>query len=340
MSGVQNLFCYLPMINRIKARLLPKQAFYYNIEQFNEYNGVVFIKGWAFFAGSPITHILHSTKNGGWKKVPFESFESDDVAQAHQNINGKNARFFIRMLDDLPEDPLKLKLKFQAGSGIAAQVHEAHTLHIHGIERGPYRQFVPNFFKNYVVGKDIKTALEIGSRARSGVNNRDTYLPKDIEFTGVDVLEGECVDVVCDAHQLADFVEHDKYDLVYSLNVFEHLLMPWKVVLELNKVMKQGGIVMIFTHHAYPLHDLPWDYYRFSDNAWYSMFNKATGFEIIKTELIDPVSIVPKCIYEGSVGVKDGDAYIHSAVIAKKISDTKLEWPVDSRNIIETEYPH
>ena len=199
---------------------------------------------------------------------------------------------------------------------------------------------MPNFFKDYVEGESIKTALEIGSRARSGVNNRDTYLPKGIDFTGVDVLEGECVDVVCDAHQLSDFVKHDNYELVYSLNVFEHLLMPWKVVLEINKVMKKGGIVMIFTHHAYPLHDLPWDYYRFSDNAWYSMFNKATGFEILKTELIDPVSIVPKCIYEGSVGVKDGHAYIHSAVIARKISDTDLTWPVDSKNIIETEYPH
>lgn len=328
------------MIERLINKISPRQTFRYNIEEFNEYGGVVFLSGWAFFESTPFTKIYYSTNKNQWKQVKFERRWSDDVAEAHNLDSAKESRFFIKIFDDLPKDVLSLRLKFKSSGLPLAQSHECSLLHIHGIERGPYRTFVPNFFKDYVEGSSIKTALEIGSRARSGVNNRDTYLPKDIEFTGVDVLEGECVDIVCDAHQLSDHVEHNKYELIYSLNVFEHLLMPWKVVLEMNKVMKKGGLVMIFTHHAYPLHDLPWDYYRFSDNAWYSLFNKATGFEIVKTELIDPVSIVPKCIYEGSVGVKNGEAYIHSAVIAKKISDTELAWPVDSAKIIETEYPH
>lgn len=325
------------MLKKIQNRILPKQVFKYNIEQFKELHGVIFLSGWAFFDSCVVKKISYASANGPWKAVEFDTVPSEDVAKAHQNDIAKNVRFFIRIVDkSLLDDVLGTRLKFQSG----LQSRECALLHMHGIQRGPYKTFVPDFFKDYVVGSNIKTALEIGSRARSGVNNRDTYLPKEIEFTGVDVLEGECVDVVCDAHQLSDHVEADKYDLVYSLNVFEHLLMPWKVVLEINKVMRKGGVIMIFTHHAFPLHDLPWDYFRFSDNAWYSMFNKATGFEILKTELIDPVTIVPKCIYEGSIGVKDGDAYIHSAVIARKISDTTLTWPVDSKKIIETEYPH
>lgn len=331
------------MINRIKAkikkRFFPEQKFHYNIERFSEYNEVGFVKGWAFFDKEPIAKIAYLSNKGTWRYVTFEVFASDDVATAFNNPAAKKARFKIKVFDDLPEKILSLKLRFETSALIGAQKKVCGNLHIDGIERGPYRQYVPNFFKDYAEGKGVKTALEIGSRARSGVNNRDTYLPQDIEFTGVDVLEGDGVDVVCDAHELSKHVTNDHYELVYSLNVFEHLLMPWKVVLELNKVMKKGGVVMIFTHHAFPLHDLPWDYYRFSDNAWYSLFNKATGFEIIKTDLIDQVSIVPNCIYEGSVGVKDGGAFIHSAVIARKISDTKLEWPVDSQAIIDTEYP-
>lgn len=331
------------MINRIKTKIknsfFPEQNFYYNIEKFSEYNEVGFVSGWAFFDKEPISKIAYQTKKGTWKYVEFKTSESKDVAQVHNNPVANTARFELKVFEDLPDKILSLKLRFETSSLIGRQKQVCKHLHIHGIERGPYRQYVPNFFKNHVVGKGVKTALEVGSRARSGVNNRDTYLPKEIEFTGVDVLEGDGVDVVCDAHELSKHVPHDHYELVYSLNVFEHLLMPWKVVLELNKVMKKGGVVMIFTHHAFPLHDLPWDYYRFSDNAWYSLFNKATGFEIIQTDLIDRVSIVPKCIYEGSVGVKDGGAYIHSAVIARKISDTSLEWPVDSQKIIETEYP-
>ena len=325
------------MLKRIKNKLSPEQGLKYNIEQFKEIHGVVFLSGWALFDSCAVKKISYASKNGKWKAIDFERLPSEDVAKAHNADFAKQARFAIRIFDkSLLDDVLGMRLKFQSG----LQSKECSLLHKDGIDRGPYRTFVPNFFKDYVVDSEIKTALEIGSRARSGVNNRDTYLPEGIDFTGVDVLDGDCVDVVCDAHQLSKHVENDKYELVYSLNVFEHLLMPWKVALEINKVMKKGGIVMIFTHHAYPLHDLPWDYFRFSDNAWYSMFNKETGFEIIKTELIDPVSIVPKCIYEGSIGVKDGEAYIHSAVIARKISDTTLSWPVDSTKIIETEYPH
>lgn len=331
------------MINRLKVkiknRFFPTQKFHYNIERFSEYKGVGFVDGWAFFENAPFAKVAYQTKKGKWVYVDFEIGDSADVAKEYKNPIAENVRFKLKVFIDLPENILDLKLRFETSGVFGVQKHVCKYLHIQGIERGPYRQYVPNFFKDYVEGKGIKTALEIGSRARSGVNNRDTYLPKDITFTGVDVLEGNGVDVVCDAHELSKHVPHDNYELVYSLNVFEHLLMPWKVVLELNKVMKKGGVVMIFTHHAFPLHDLPWDYYRFSDNAWYSLFNKATGFEIIQTDLIDQVSIVPNCIYEGSVGVKDGGAYIHSAVIARKISDTSLEWPVNSQEIIDTEYP-
>jgi SAM-dependent methyltransferase len=327
------------MLDRIRASITKKQSFKYNIEYFNKFNGIAFVGGWAYFENASVAKISYLSKSGRWKKTDFKLLDSHDVAIAHGNQIANQARFFIKIADNLPENILDLKLKFESGGLISNQVRECRDLHLHGIERGPYRNFVPHFFRDYVTGKGIKTVLEIGSRARSSVNNKETYLPSDIEFTGVDIVPGECVDVVCDAHQLSQYVAHNKYELVYSLNVFEHLLMPWKVVLEINKVMKTGGVVMIFTHHTFPLHDLPWDYYRFSDQAWYAMFNKATGFEIIKTELIDPVSIVPNCIYEGSKSVKHGEAYIHSAVIARKICTTKLNWPVDSQEIINTEYP-
>lgn len=327
------------MIKRIKAKLFPKQAFQYNIEQLSEYNGVIFIRGWAFFEKQPFSQVYYSTTNGKWQKASYELLPSKDVAKVKKNDNAKLARFVIHIDDKESRSPLELKLKFKTGFGLNQQIAICGGLHIQGINRGPFLNFVPNFFRDYVEKPDIKTVLEIGSRARSGINNREIFIPKDINFTGVDVLDGEGVDVVCDAHNLSNHVEHDKYEVVYSLNVFEHLLMPWKVALEVNKVMKKGGIVMIFTHHAYPLHDLPWDYFRFSDNAWHALFNEATGFEIIQTELLDPVSIVPKCIYEGSATVKDGEAYIHSAVIARKVSDTNLQWPVNTKQITETVYP-
>ena len=34
--------------------------------------------------------------------------------------------------------------------------------------------------------------------------------------------------------------------------------MPWKVVLELNRVMAEGGLLFTATHHTWPPHELPW----------------------------------------------------------------------------------
>lgn len=120
--------------------------------------------------------------------------------------------------------------------------------------------------------------------------------------------------------------------------------MPWKVVYEIlnlgiNKVLKTDGIVMIFTHHAFPLHDLPWDYWRFSDNAWHGLFNNQTGFEVIETSLIDPVTIISKSMYAGTIGLETAEAFIHSAVIARKVSETDLSWNVSVPEIIKSVYP-
>ena len=94
--------------------------------------------------------------------------------------------------------------------------------------------------------------------------------------------------VVADAHQLSSVLPASYFDAVTSTAVFEHLVMPWKVAIEMNRVMKVGAWAFIYTHQTIGMHDLPWDYFRFSDNAWKGIFNRHTGFEIIGTELSRP----------------------------------------------------
>src|SRR5436190_3112289 len=70
--------------------------------------------------------------------------------------------------------------------------------------------------------------LEIGSRARSGNTYLD-FLPDGVDYVGVDVKEGPNVDVVADAHDLRAALGDERFDAVFSISVFEHLAMPWKV---------------------------------------------------------------------------------------------------------------
>jgi hypothetical protein len=40
--------------------------------------------------------------------------------------------------------------------------------------------------------------------------------------------------------------------------------MPWKAVIEIIKVMSPGGLIFTQPHQTWPIHETPWDYWRFS----------------------------------------------------------------------------
>ena len=104
------------------------------------------------------------------------------------------------------------------------------------------------------------------------------------------------MDVVADLHELSRHVAPASVDAAYSVVVWEHLLMPWKAVLELNRVLRPGGIAWIVTHKDYPIHDAPWDFYRFGRDSWPSLFNPSTGFRILSTAQHSPLRVVPLAV--------------------------------------------
>jgi SAM-dependent methyltransferase len=183
--------------------------------------------------------------------------------------------------------------------------------------------------------------LEIGSRARSGISRRDLF-PATCDYTGFDILAGENVTVVGDAHALSRVLPHNHFDFVFSVSVWEHLAMPWLVSLELNKVMKPGGLAMINTHQSWPVHEEPWDYFRFSDYSWDSLFNSATGYEIVArgmgSRCVMGPSLFSPALHDNRVDWHYG--CLATRVVAKKISDSSLSWPVDPALVSKGNYPH
>jgi 2-polyprenyl-3-methyl-5-hydroxy-6-metoxy-1,4-benzoquinol methylase len=153
------------------------------------------------------------------------------------------------------------------------------------------------------------------------------------------VKEGPNVDVVADAHELASVLSGRRFDAALSVSVFEHLLMPWKVVLELNRVLADGAPVLVSTHQAYPLHDEPWDFWRFSDRAWAALFNEATGFEIVDTVLSEPATVVAAATHTSTWNLTPRRAFLVSAVFARRVGDARVAWPVDAATLLATEYP-
>lgn len=184
--------------------------------------------------------------------------------------------------------------------------------------------------------------LEIGSRNVTGLTRRHAY-PHCQDYIGLDILEGECVDVVADIHQLSKHFPKNRFDFVYSTSVFEHLLFPWKAVLEINQVLKPGGHIFLSTHPAWPAHELPWDFWRFPVNGFHSLFNQYTGFEIVTmTEglpcrlysLVDDAPTRASFMQPINQGV---------SLIARKTGDYRsdlLKWDIDVSEVVQTMYPN
>jgi hypothetical protein len=179
--------------------------------------------------------------------------------------------------------------------------------------------------------------LELGSRARSGRDN-NRYVPSGWDYLGLDIHAGPNVDVVGDAHELSALVPSNHFDAVMSFSVLEHLLMPWKVAIELNRVMKDGALGLCSTHQAWPVHDAPWDFWRFSKDAWAGLFNGATGFEIVDVQVGEPGYVVAQRCH-AATNFGEQPAYLSSVVMFRKVSETRLNWDVSLNEVLETAYP-
>jgi 2-polyprenyl-3-methyl-5-hydroxy-6-metoxy-1,4-benzoquinol methylase len=135
-------------------------------------------------------------------------------------------------------------------------------------------------------------------------------------------------------------LKNNYYDACMSVSVFEHILMPWKVVLEINKILKMNGVAMIATHQSLGMHDSPWDFYRYSDQAWRGLFNVKTGFEIIDTSMSGLNHVIPFCWNKHNEMSEKAAGYESSVVLVKKISNSLLNWDVNLSEIINTKYPN
>jgi 2-polyprenyl-3-methyl-5-hydroxy-6-metoxy-1,4-benzoquinol methylase/glycosyltransferase involved in cell wall biosynthesis len=163
--------------------------------------------------------------------------------------------------------------------------------------------------------------LNIGSRNVRGALGVDcqSWFENVGKFVGVDLEPGPGVDIVTDASLLSRVIRPHSFDIVVSVSVFEHLRQPWKVVLEINKILRTGGLVFIHSHQTFPLHDYPGDFFRFSEEAFKELFSKNLGFEVLTTGSQVPCRVVP--VVEIPGWLNDHQAYINTTVCARKVAD-------------------
>lgn len=185
--------------------------------------------------------------------------------------------------------------------------------------------------------------LEVGSRNVTGTVFRDRF--HIAHYVGFDYYPGENVDVVGDVHKLSSYFD-EKFDLIFSSAVFEHLAMPWVASLEMIKLLNRGGYVFVETHYSYSSHERPWHFFQFSENALDVLFPEKFGMRCVKKGCSN--------LMEGRFSMEDAaeclrgrmvrGLYCHSEYLGQKFADVdgeELDWLNISLDDVRngTEYP-
>ena len=245
------------------------------------------------------------------------------------SLNKKFTIDITLQINDFPDD-LILTFKLKNGITISKNLKE---LRVNRLLKYKSLGATSNFKK--LIGKSGKL-LDIGGRDRSKL---DRSLQFECDVTVLDINEGNNVDIVGDAHELSAIFVGECFDAVMSVCVFEHLAMPWKVVGEINHVLKINGYVFLYTHQTIGLHDSPWDYFRFSEDVWPVFFNQNTGFEIIDFGSDTDQFVIPFIWHPGKKNAEKSAGREASWVIAKKISNIRIPYPIKVSDITSVSYP-
>lgn len=134
------------------------------------------------------------------------------------------------------------------------------------------------FFDQYSkIPSNERRVVEIGTRRwNKNPTHHKSILEPALAYLMVDFMEGEDVDAVIDAHELADKLGDETVSCVWTSSTFEHLHSPWEAAKQILRVLKPGGLFFVQTHLCFPEHGYPDDYFRFTRMGLERLFKSAS----------------------------------------------------------------
>ncbi len=99
-------------------------------------------------------------------------------------------------------------------------------------------------------------------------------------YTGCDVAQSDKnkVDIICSATDLS--FEENKFDIVFSTQVIEHVNDPSLMIKEAYRVLRLNGVAIFSVPFCWQLHEEPHDYFRFTKYGLKVLFEKE-GFQVL-----------------------------------------------------------
>ena len=110
--------------------------------------------------------------------------------------------------------------------------------------------------------ENVSILIVGGSIDGNGIQELKKRLPVNTILVESDVAHGPNTNIIFDSHEIP-FCENS-FDLVIVQAVLEHVLDPFACVAEINRVLKEGGLVYAETPFMQQVHGGQYDFHRFT----------------------------------------------------------------------------
>jgi SAM-dependent methyltransferase len=117
-----------------------------------------------------------------------------------------------------------------------------------------------------------------GAKPYRALFTTDEYIGLDFESTGHPHIN-EQIDVFYDGKTIP--FGDGYFDAAFSSEVFEHVFNLDDILTELNRVVKQGGLLLVTCPFSICEHEIPYDFARYSSYSIKYLLEKK-GFEVVE----------------------------------------------------------
>jgi SAM-dependent methyltransferase len=179
---------------------------------------------------------------------------------------------------------------------------------------------VRRFAEDVAAHFDISEPLvEIGARAAKGQEGeadvRGIFTAK--EHIGCDLQPGPGVDRIEDVHGLT--FANESVGAVIMLDTIEHVADPIRALEEIHRVLRPGGLVAMSSVMFFPIHEHPWDYWRFTPQGFEVLLRPFASHLVVS----HGYDLLPESVF--GIGIKGVDRDLSLALLPGTAA-ARREW--------------
>lgn len=138
-------------------------------------------------------------------------------------------------------------------------------------------------FVEALAGRLAGPVLEVGSRDYGNTQNFRAIL-KNTDFLGIDMQAGKGVDLVLDLtddfEAVNQALQGRRFGTIICMSVLEHCRDPFKMARNIERLLVDGGILVVGAPFVWELHGFPDDYWRFTPSGIRVLFPSLDFSEI------------------------------------------------------------